>query len=71
MKNVTFSADEVIERVRLVARAQHQTLNAAFREWLVQYTAQPGSRQEFDALMKRLRHAKAERHFTRDEVNER
>ncbi len=71
MKNITLSADEdLIEQARLVARAQRKTLNTAFREWLVQFTAQSGSRQEFDSLMKRLRHVKAGRHFTRDEMNE-
>jgi predicted transcriptional regulator len=72
MKNVTLSADEdLIEQARLIARAQRKTLNAAFREWLVQFTAQPGSGREIDALMKRLRHVKAGRHFTREEMNER
>src|SRR6266852_4602132 len=33
MKNITLSAEEgLIEQARLVARARHQTLNAAFRE---------------------------------------
>jgi hypothetical protein len=72
MKNVTFSADEdLIEQARLVARSQHKTLNAAFREWLVQFSRQSGNGQEFSSLMKRLRHVKAGRHFTRDEMNER
>jgi hypothetical protein len=72
MKNVTLSADEdLIEQARLVARAQRTTLNAAFREWLVQFTAQAGSGEEVDALMHRLRHVKAGRRFTRDEMNER
>lgn len=72
MKNVTLSADEdLIEQARLVARAQHTTLNAAFREWLAQYTAQAGAAQEFNALMDRLRHVRAGRRFTRDEMNER
>jgi hypothetical protein len=72
MKNITLSADEdLIEQARLVARAQRKTLNAAFREWLVQFTGQPGSGREFDALMKRLRHVKSGRHFTREEMNER
>jgi hypothetical protein len=72
MKNVTLSADEeLIEQARLVARAQHKTLNAAFREWLLQYTAQAGAGQEVDSLMKRLRHVNAGGHFTRDEMNER
>ncbi len=72
MKNVTLSADEdLIEQARLIARAQHKTLNAAFREWLVQFTARPGSGREVDALMKRLRHVKPGRHFAREEMNER
>ena len=72
MKNITLSADEdLIEQARLIARAQRETLNAAFRKWLLQYTAQGGSAREVDSLMKRLRHVKAGRHFTRDEMNER
>ncbi len=72
MRNVTLSADEdLIEQARLVARSQHKTLNAAFREWLLQFAAQSGNGQEVDSLMKRLRHINAGRHFTRDEMNER
>lgn len=72
MKNITLSADEdLIEQARLIARSQRRTLNAAFREWLLQFTAQSGSSQEVDSLMKRLRHVKAGRHFDRDEMNER
>ncbi len=55
----------------MVARAQRKTLNAAFREWLAQFTAQSGNSQEAEALFKRLRHVKAGRHFSRDEMNER
>jgi hypothetical protein len=72
MKNVTLSADEdLIEQARLVARSQRKTLNAVFREWLVQFTAQAGDSEEADAVMRRLRHVSAGRHFTRDEMNER
>jgi hypothetical protein len=72
MKNVTLSADEdLIEQARLVARSQHKTLNAAFREWLLQYTAQAAAAHEVDSLMKRLGHVSAGRHFSRDEMNER
>ena len=72
MKNVTLSAEEhLIEQARLVARSQHKTLNAAFREWLEQYASGTGSAEEVDALMKRLRHVKAGRAFTRDEMNAR
>ena len=72
MKNVTLSADEdLIKQARLVARAQHTTLNAAFREWLVQFTAQAGNSKELEAVMRRLRHVNAGRRFIRDEMNKR
>jgi hypothetical protein len=72
MKNVTLSADEnLIEQARLVARSQHRTLNAAFREWLEQYAAHPGGGAAVDALLRRLRHVRSAGPFTRDEMNER
>ena len=67
MKNITLSADEqLIEQARLLAKSQHKTLNAMFREWLEQFTARSGGTQEFDALMKRLQHVQAGRRFSRD-----
>ena len=72
MKNITLSADEhLIEQARLVAQAQHKTLNAAFREWLEAYTSCSGSGREVEALMRRLSHVSAGRRFSRDEMNER
>jgi len=72
MKNITLSADEsLIEQARLVARSQHKTLNTAFREWLLSFTRQSGNVQEFDALMRRLRHIRSGGPYTRDEMNER
>ena len=72
MKNITLSADEhLIDRARDVARSQKRTLNDAFREWLVEYTQQVGSVEEYNALMRRLGHVRPGRRFTRDEMNER
>jgi hypothetical protein len=72
MKNITLSADEqLIEQARLLAQSQHKTLNAMFREWLQQLTSQSGTTQEYDALMKRLKHVQAGRRFSRDEMNDR
>ena len=72
MKNITLSADEdLIEQARLIARSQHKTLNAAFREWLLQFTAQAGNAQEVAALMKRLQHVDSGGRFSREEMNER
>lgn len=72
MKNLTLSADEdLIEKARVIARSQRRTLNAAFREWLEQFTASEGDVAGFDALMKTLRGIDAGKRFTRDELNER
>jgi predicted transcriptional regulator len=72
MKNITLSADEdLIERARSIARAQRRTLNAAFREWLAQFTQSAGDAQGFDALMKQMQQVNAGRSFSRDEMNER
>ena len=72
MKNITLSADEhLIEQARLVAKSQHKTLNALFREWLREMTSRNGDLKEFNALMKRMKHVEAARRFTRDEMNER
>ena len=72
VKNITLSADgQLIEQARLLAKSRHKTLNAMFREWLEQVTAQTGGAQEFEALMNRLKHVQAGRRFTRDEMNER
>ena len=70
MKNITLSADEnLIEQARLTAKARRTTLNAAFREWLGQFTGQSGNAKEFDSLMKRLKHVRARPRFTRHEMN--
>jgi hypothetical protein len=72
MKNITLSADEqLIEQARRLAKSQHKTLNAMFRDWLEQLAAQSGGTQEFDALMNRVKHVEAGRRFSRDEMNER
>jgi hypothetical protein len=72
VKNITLSADEnLIEQAREAARAQHTTLNAAFREWLKEFSGRQNRTQEFDALMERLKYFSVDRKFSRDEMNER
>src|SRR5215470_6186826 len=66
VKNITLSADgDLIEQARLLARAQHKTLNALFREWLERYTSESGNLQDVDRLMKRMAHVRPGRRFTR------
>jgi hypothetical protein len=72
MKNVTFSAEEhLIEQARLVARSRPTTLNAAFREWLEQFTARVDAGTDYDKLMKRLKGVQSGGRFSRQELNER
>jgi hypothetical protein len=72
MKNVTLSADpELIEKARQVAKSEHKTLNAAFREWLKNYTSRAGDLRAHLALMERLKHIDSGGPYTRDEMNER
>jgi len=72
MRNIKLSADkDLIARARLIARAQQKTLKEAFREWLNQFAGGSGDARSFDALMKRMKHVDAGKHFSRDELNER
>jgi hypothetical protein len=72
VKNITLSADEhLIEQARKAAAEQNTTLNAAFREWLEQYSGRQRWLREYDAMMEGLKHIKADRKYTRDELNER
>jgi hypothetical protein len=54
-------------KARLTAKTRNTTLNAAFREWLVQFAKHQGNMEEFDALMRRLSYVKIDRKFTRDD----
>jgi hypothetical protein len=72
MKRIIFHTEErLIEEARRVAKSQNTTLSGAFREWLKAFASQTGCTREFDKLMALLRHVRAGRRFTRDEMNER
>lgn len=72
VKNITLSADpDLIEKARQVAKSEHKTLNAAFREWLASYASRRGDVEAHRALMERLKHINANGPYTRDEMNER
>ena len=72
VKNITLSADEnLIEQARKAAADQNTTLNAAFREWLEQFAGREERARRFDEIMERTKYLKADRKYTRDELNER
>lgn len=74
MRNITFSADEVlIERARERARANNTTLNEEFRRWLQDYTRR---REDVERAMAHINQMRTYvrtggRRFTREEMNER
>jgi hypothetical protein len=72
LKNITLSADaDLIEKARERARKQKKALNVLFREWLERYACDATDPEDYQKLMKDLRHVRAGRKFTRDEVNAR
>ena len=55
MKNITLSADEaLIESARRQARAEHTTLNEAFRRWLTSYARRDRHADDAMALIDEL-----------------
>lgn len=72
LRNITLSAEgALIEQARERAQAERKSLNTIFREWLARYVGQARGVKDFDRLMRRLRHVRAGRRFTRDEYNAR
>jgi hemerythrin len=72
VKNITLSADEqLIRKAREKAAREERTLNQLFREWLARYVASDDAVENYRELMRQLAHVRADRTFTRDEMNER
>ena len=72
MQTVTFSVDEdLIERARFQARSQKTTLNAAFHEWLVQYTAGGDNARKFDEPSEQSKLIRPNAFYSRNERNNR
>lgn len=73
MKNITLSADKgLIEAARLRAKAEHTTLNEAFRQWLADYAQARQRLQRSDGVLDHLRGLlEVGRKLTRDEMNSR
>jgi hypothetical protein len=72
MKNLTISADEeLLDKARSIAQARHTTLNAEFRQWLVEYTGRAGQVDKYREFTQSLGGFRMDRKYTRDEMNER
>jgi len=72
VKEIIFRIEEeLLEQARSIATSQGQTLNDLFREWLQELVAQSEKAGQVKLLMRRLRHVKAGRKFSREEANDR
>ena len=72
LKNITLSADETLIRAaRERANRENSSLNACFREWLRRYAGRDAAAHNYRVLTERLDYARAGRHFSREELNER
>ena len=71
LKNITFSAEaNMIKKARQKALKNKETLNVAFRSWLESYVKEDTHPVDYADLMKKMKHVKAGKHFSRDELNE-
>jgi hypothetical protein len=72
IKNITLSAEEdLIDAAREIAKSEHKTLNAVFREWLEQYRLRISTATSYRETMKALSHVDSGGRFSRKEMNER
>jgi len=72
LKNITLSAEEsLVRKARQRAAERQTTLNAEFRQWLLQYAARPDAVAVYQSLVEQLGHCRSGRRFTREELNER
>jgi hypothetical protein len=72
VRKITFRAEQsTIEDARKVARFEGKTLEDAFRDWRHWYASRNVTKEEIEALYRRLKYVDAGRKFTRDEMNER
>jgi hypothetical protein len=72
VRKINLSADEfAIDRAREVAQSEGKTLDEAFEEWLEWYASRNITHGEIEALFRSLKHVRAGRKFSRDEMNQR
>lgn len=72
LKNITLSAEEeLIQKAREKATRENTTLNASFRQWLVQYTNSFFKNDDYEQLMNSLSYVYPGQKYSRDQLNER
>lgn len=72
MRKITLYADAaLVDKARAVAHARGSTLNAAFRDWLLEFATGNGNAKQFDSLIADLQSVSSGKHFSREELNRR
>jgi hypothetical protein len=72
LKNITLSAEmDLIRRARVKAQKENTTLNATFRQWLLQYVNSDIRMTDYDSLMKSLCYVRPGKKVAKEGINER
>ena len=72
VQNITLSAEGVLVRkAREKAQQERRSLNVLFRDWIRRYVGQENRTGTYRILMRRLKHIRAGRAFSREERNAR
>lgn len=72
LKNITLSAEaRIIHQARARALAEKKSLNVVFRQWLIQYARGEMHPVDYENVMKQLKHIKAGKRFSREDLNAR
>jgi hypothetical protein len=71
MDIIISAEEELVQKAQQKATAEHTTLDELIRTWLEQYVARSSLAHQYESLMSRLTHIRTDRHFSREELNER
>jgi hypothetical protein len=72
LKNITLSADErLIALARAKAQSKNETLDSAFRKWLLRYVKKEIKASHYANIMEQFDYVNVGKQFTRDELDER
>jgi hypothetical protein len=71
MEIIILAEEELVRKARQKATTERTTLDELIRAWLEHYVVQAPLTSQYDTLMNRLTHVRTDRHFSREELNER
>ena len=67
---LTIKESMIIHLARRKIKQHKKSLNVIFKKWAARCSAKDQMSTDYQELMKKLNYAKADKHFSRDELNE-